>query len=128
MRNYKNPGAWQNADELTVQVYQVTRQFPVQEMYGMTSQLRRAAYSVPANIAEGAGRESNADYLRHLSIARGSLAEAEYFLHLAARLDYLNESDRKELTKLVNYTFAALNGLMKSVRESIERQANRPID
>ena len=116
MRNYKTLGVWQNADELTVQVYRVTRDFPSEEMYGLTSQLRRAAYSVPANIAEGAGRESNADYLRFLSIARGSLAETEYFLHLAKRLDYLSESDRQQLTKLVNYTFAALAGLIKSIR------------
>jgi four helix bundle protein len=120
MRNYKNLGAWQNADELTVQIYQVTRQFPAEEMYGITSQLRRAAYSVPANIAEGSGRESNADYLRFLSIARGSLAETEYFLHLANRLNYLSESDQKQLTKLVNYTFAALTGLMRSVREYLD--------
>jgi len=119
MRNYKNLGAWQNADDLTFQIYQVTRDFPAQEMYGITSQLRRAAYSVPANIAEGSGRESNADYLRFLSIARGSLAETEYFLHLAKRLDYLTEPNWKQLTKLVNYTFAALAGLMKSIRASL---------
>ncbi|MFC1714798.1 four helix bundle protein [Candidatus Poribacteria bacterium] len=95
MRNYKTLGVWQNADELTFQVYRVTRGFPSEEIYGITSQLRRAAYSVPANIAE-----------------------AEYFLHLANRLDYLSESDRQRLTKLVNYTFAALAGLMKSIRKS----------
>jgi len=120
VRNYKNLGAWQNADELTFQIYQVTRDFPAQETYGITSQLRRAAYSVPANIAEGLGRESNADYLRFLSIARGSLAETEYFLHLAKRLDYLSEPNWKQLTKAVNYTFAALAGLMKSVRASLD--------
>jgi len=119
MRNYKNLGAWQNGDELTFQIYRVTRHFPAEEMYGVTSQLRRAAYSVPANIAEGSGRESNADYFRYLSMARGSLAETEYFLHLASRLNYLGESDFKQLTKLVNYTFAALAGLMKSVQESL---------
>jgi len=121
MRNYKNLGVWQNADDLTVQIYKITQQFPNKEMYGITSQIRRSAYSVPANIAEGAGRESNADYLRFLSMARGSLAETEYFLHLANRLDYLSESDWKRLTKLVNYTFSALAGLMKSVRESLDK-------
>ena len=120
MRNYKNLGAWQRADELTIQIYKVTRQFPSSEMYGITSQLRRAAYSVPANIAEGCGRESNADYLRFLSIARGSLAETEYFLHLAHRLDYLSETDWNQLTAQVNQTFAALGGLMKAVRGSLD--------
>ena len=128
MRNYKNLGVWQNADDLTVQIYQVTQNFPAKETYGITSQLRRAAYSVPANIAEGSGRESNADYLRFLSIARGSLSETEYFLHLAKRLAYLDESDWKQLTKLVNYTFASLAGLMKSVKGSLNSQPNRPID
>ena len=125
MRNYKSLGAWQHADELTFRVYQVTRQFPVEEMYGITSQLRRSAYSVPANIAEGSGRESNADYLRFLSMARGSLAETEYFLHLARRLGYLSEVDWDQLTAQVNQAFAALGGLMKAVRKSL---GNRPID
>jgi len=120
MRNYRNLGAWQHADELTVQIYRVTRQFPSSEIYGITSQLRRAAYSVPANIAEGSGRESNADYLRFLSMARGSLAETEYFLHLAHRLEYLTEDDWNQLTGQVNQTFAALDGLMKAVRESLD--------
>ena len=120
MRNYKRLGAWQNADDLTVQIYRVTRAFPSEDLYGMTSQLRRAACSVPANIAEGAGRESNADYLRFLSIARGSLSETEYFLHLANRLNYLTESDWKELSKLVNYTFASMAWLMRSVRGSLD--------
>ena len=119
MRNYKSLGAWQRADELTVQIYQTTRQFPSAEIYGITSQLRRAAYSVPANIAEGSGRESNADYLRFLSVSQGSLAETEYFLHLAHRLEYLNENDWDHLTTQVNQTFAALNGLMKAVRKAL---------
>ena len=125
MRNYKNLGAWQRADDLTVQIYEVTRQFPSSETYGITSQLRRAAYSVPANIAEGSGRESNADYLRFLSIDRGSLAETEYFLHLAHRLEYLSEAVQNQLSSQVNQTFAALGGLMKAVRKSLN---NRPID
>ena len=119
MRNYKNLGAWQHSDELTVQIYRMTGQFPQDEMYGITSQLRRAAYSVPANIAEGSGRESNADYLRFLSIARGSLAETEYFSHLAHRLEYLDDSSWDQLTIQVNQTFAALGGLMKAIRNSL---------
>jgi four helix bundle protein len=120
VRNYKKLGAWQHADELTFQIYRVTREFPSSEMFGITSQLRRAAYSVPANIAEGSGRESNADYLRFLSIARGSLAETEYFLHLAYRLEYLSEDNWNQLTAQMNQTFAALGGLMKAVRKSLE--------
>ncbi|MFC1713892.1 four helix bundle protein [Candidatus Poribacteria bacterium] len=120
MRNYRKLGVWQHADELTVQIYRVTQRFLSTEMYGITSQLRRAAYSVPANIAEGSGRESNADYLRFLSIAQGSLAETEYFLHLARRLEYLSEDDWSQLTGQVNQTFAALIGLMKAIRKSLK--------
>jgi four helix bundle protein len=130
MRNYKALSAWQRADELTFIIYQVTKLFPVEEIYGITSQIRRSAYSVPANIAEGCGRESNIEYLRFLSIARGSLAETEYFLHLANRLEYLSESDNTQLTAMVNQTFATLGGLIKSVKMSIPKKDNthRPID
>jgi four helix bundle protein len=121
IRNYKNLGAWQHADDLTVHIYQVTQNFPAEEVYGITSQLRRAAYSVPANIAEGSGRESNPDYLRFLSIARGSLSETEYFLHLAYRLGYLSEADWNQLTAQVNQTFAALSGLMKYILSSLDK-------
>jgi len=124
MRNYKALSAWQRADELTFIIYQVTKLFPVEEIYGITSQIRRSAYSVPANIAEGCGRESNIEYLRFLSIARGSLTETEYFLHLANRLEYLSESDNTQLTAMVNQTFATLGGLIKSVKMSIQKKDN----
>src|SRR5207249_3664946 len=76
MRDYTKIKAWRLADDLTVAVYERTRSFPKEEMYGLTSQLRRASYSVPANIVEGASRESKKDYLHFLYIARGSLSEA----------------------------------------------------
>jgi four helix bundle protein len=116
MRNYKKIRAWQSADELTVAVYEGTRGFPREEMYGLTSQIRRAAYSVPANIAEGSARESLKDYLYFLGIARGSLAELEYFLHLAARLGYLAESSYSHMAAGVKTTFVLLQGLIKAVR------------
>ena len=71
MRDYTKIDAWRLADDLTVAVYERTRSFPKEEMYGLTSQLRRASYSVPANIVEGASRESKKDYLHFLYIARG---------------------------------------------------------
>jgi four helix bundle protein len=85
MRDYTKIEAWKLADDLTVAVYNFSRAFPREEIYGLTNQLRRASYSVPANIAEGSSRESQRDYLHFLYIARGSLSEAQYFLHLAAR-------------------------------------------
>ncbi|MDQ1317049.1 MAG: hypothetical protein QG641_363 [Candidatus Poribacteria bacterium] len=124
MRNYKTLSAWQRADELTFMIYQVTKSFPVEETYGIISQLRRSAYSVPSNIAEGCGRESNAEYLRFLSIARGSLSETEYFLHLSNRLGYLSELDNGRFTEMVNQTFATLSGLIRSVKMSIQKTGN----
>src|SRR6266576_885733 len=79
MRDYTKIEEWKLADDLTVAVYERTRVFPKEEMYGLTSQLRRASYSVPANIVEGSSREGKRDYLHFLYIARGSLSEAQYF-------------------------------------------------
>ena len=75
MRDYKKIKAWMLADDLAVDIYKISRNFPREELYAMTSQIRRAAYSVPANIAEGAGRRTIKDYLHFLDIAKGSLNE-----------------------------------------------------
>jgi len=115
VRNYKKVVAWQRADQLTIEVYRITRKFPREEIYGLTSQVRRSAYSVPANMAEGAGRETDTEYLRFLHIARGSLSETEYFLHLAHNLGYLSNEEYKEVTVLVNQTFAAMHGLIRTI-------------
>ena len=103
------------ADDLTVAIYEQTKSFPKEELYGLTSQIRRAAYSVPANIAEGSSRESKKDYLHFLYIARGSLSEAQYFIHLAQRLGYL--SDVNLLVEQTKRTFACLHGLIRSVEK-----------
>jgi four helix bundle protein len=119
MRDYTKIEAWKLSDDLTVAVYEATRAFPREELYGLTSQLRRAAYSVPANIAEGSSRESKRDYLHFLYISRGSLSETQYFIHLAQRLGYLNPTDGQRLTAQTKATFACLHGLIKAVeRES----------
>jgi four helix bundle protein len=91
MRDFRKIKAWALADDLAVAVYEVSKSFPREEIYGITSQIRRAASSVAANIVEGASRESAKDYAHFLQIARGSLAETQYFLHLAKRLGYLKD-------------------------------------
>lgn len=107
------------SDDLTVTIYDRTRTFPKEEIYGLTAQLRRAAYSVPANIVEGSARESKRDYLHFLYIARGSLSETQYFLHLSHRLRYLSDSDHRLLAEQVKATFGCLHGLIRAVeRES----------
>jgi four helix bundle protein len=117
MRNYKNIVAWQKADELTIQIYATTRNFPREEIFGLTHQIRKASYSVASNIAEGAARESKREYLHFLYIARGSLAETEYFLHLSHQLGYLSKEDFDSLSERCNSAFATLYGLIKSVKK-----------
>ncbi len=119
MRDYTKIEAWKRSDDLTVAIYERTRTFPKEEIYGLTAQLRRAAYSVPANIVEGSARESKRDYLHFLYIARGSLSETQYFLHLSHRLGYLSDSNNQLLGQQVKVSFGCLHGLIRAVeRES----------
>ena len=116
-RDYKKIVAWQRAHQLTLRIYNKTKGFPSEERFGLTSQLRRAAYSVPSNVVEGSGRGTLKEYLRFLYISLASLKETEYFLLLSHDLGYLNTPDYEELTEFVNSTFAPLHGLMKSVKK-----------
>ena len=115
MRDFKNIKAWQLADKLTMQIYKLTKDFPKEELYGITSQLRRAAVSVPANIAEGATRNSAKEYLQFLYIAKGSLAEAEYLIHLSHNLGYLTDSDFSHVDIMRTECAKTLYGLISSV-------------
>jgi four helix bundle protein len=92
---------WQKAMDVAVQVYHLTERFPRSELYRLTSQVTRAAASVPANIAEGNGRASRRDYAHFLSIAKGSLNETETFLFLAMRLGYLREHETAPTLALI---------------------------
>src|SRR5258705_5137149 len=89
LKSYTELIAWQKAMTLVAAVYSATKVFPKEELYGLTSQVRRAAVSIPSNIAEGQGRQTTPDFLRHLSIAYGSLLEMETQMLIALRLDYL---------------------------------------
>ena len=111
------------ADDLTVAIYQQTKTFPKEEIYALTSQLRRAAYSVPANIVEGSSRESKRDYLHFLYISRGSLSETQYFIHLSRRLGYLSDTDAEQLMNQTRQTFACLHGLIKAVEKESGKSA-----
>ena len=117
MRDYKNIDAWILTDDLTVLIYECTRSFPKEELYGLTSQLRRAASSVPANIAEGSARGTKKDYLHFLYIARGSLTEAQYFVHLAQRLGYLGAAEADTLAAQTSSAFGCLHGLIRAVEK-----------
>jgi len=107
-KGYKKLIVWQKADELAYQVYLETKNFPKDETYGITSQLRRAAISVPTNIVEGSGRQNKNEFKQFVNIALGSLAETEYLLEFCFRLGYLKreiyealESLRKEVGALL---------------------------
>src|SRR5919197_5292852 len=93
VRGYKDLHVWQIAMDLVVEIYRVTTAFPRHETYGLAVQLRKAAVSVPANVAEGHGREHLGDYLHHLSIANGSLMELETHCLIAERLSYVSPTD-----------------------------------
>ena len=117
MRDYTKIVAWQKADDLTVAVYNATRGFPKDETYALTSQIRRAAYSVPANIVEGSARASKKDYLHFLYIARGSLNETHYFAHLAKRLGYFDTESHAALAAQATEVARTLSGLIQAVEK-----------
>ena len=98
MRDFHKLGIWQRSHQLTLDVYKVSKSFPKDELFGLTSQIRRAASSIPTNIAEGCGRSSNKDYAHFLQIAIGSASEVEYELLLAHDLEYINEEAFNTLT------------------------------
>lgn len=117
MRDYTKIIAWQKSDDLTVAIYAATKSFPKDEVYALTSQIRRASYSVPANIAEGAARDTQKDYLHFLYIARGSLTETRYFIHLSGRLGYLHADQIHVLQEQADECLRVLAGLIRSVEK-----------
>jgi four helix bundle protein len=116
MRDYKKIVAFQLADELVIEIYELTRKFPKEEMYGLTSQIRRAAVSITANIVEGARRASKKEYLQFLHVSQASLSEVEYYIHLSYKLEYLKENEFIKASDLCNKSFSKLYGLIESVK------------
>ena len=117
VRHYRDLLVWKKAMDWTEQVYAATRNWPSDERFGLTSQLRRSAVSVPSNIAEGCARRSTADFLRFLSIARGSLAEAETQLLLGRRLTYLDEAQLQSLLEAADEISRMLAGLIAKLED-----------
>jgi four helix bundle protein len=97
VKDFRQLSIWQRSHQLTLTIYRLTKPFPKDEQYGLTGQLRRAVSSIPANIAEGCGRDSDAELKRFLDIAHGSASEADYHLNLAADLGYLDAADYQPL-------------------------------
>jgi four helix bundle protein len=113
--SFKDLLVWQEAMNLVVMIYQITSHFPRYEIFALTSQMNRAATSIPANISEGNGRYSTNDYLRFLSMANGSLRELETHLLIAERLNYVKRTQTEETFLKIEYVGKLLNGLRKSL-------------
>lgn len=118
LKTYRDLTVWRKAMDLVVAVYDLSRRFPPEERYGLASQLQRAAVSVPANIAEGYARVHRGDYLRHLSIARGSKAEMETHLTIATRLGLAQREDTLPVWELAQDVGRLLNALIKSLEDA----------
>ena len=116
LQDFRNLEVWKRSHSLTLELYRVTSKFPSNELYGMTSQIRRAAASVPANIAEGCGRYGNAELTRFLRIAIGSSSELEYHVLLAYDLGYIGKEEYEELTVRVVEVRRMLIGLSNRTR------------
>ena len=117
MRDHTKLRAFELADEEALLVYRVTAGFPREELYGLTSQIRRAAVSVSSNIVEGCARDSQSDYLRFLYIAFGSLRELHYQLSLSKRLGFLCNQDSSLIEPKIVETEKVLNGLIRALRD-----------
>ena len=114
-KGYKKLLAWRKADELAHQIYWVTRNFPKEEIYGITSQLRRSALSVPTNLVEGCGRQGRREIKQFSNVALGSLAETEYFLDFSLRLGYLTQENCDKLEQLRQEVGNLLWGFYRSL-------------
>jgi len=118
MQNYKDLKVWEKSHQFTLEVYEITKLFPKKEIYSLTTQLRRAASSIPVNIAEGCGKNSQAELAHFLNISLGSANESEYFLILSKDLKYLTVSIFDNLIMLINEIKAMLISLISKVRST----------
>jgi len=123
MQSYKDLLVWQQSMSLVSEVYRITRLFPREEIYGLTSQLRRGAVSVPSNIAEGQGRSTRGEFLQFLCHARGSLFEMETQLIIAAELGYVSDNDQHVVINQLTRVAKLLNALITSLRLSPSKQS-----
>ena len=117
VKSYKDLEVWQKAMDMVTMCYQTTKDFPKNEVYGLSSQLQRAAVSIPANIAEGRERKYSKEFVQHLSIAYSSLAELETHIQIAQRLNYINSTKTKNLLEKTSEIGRMINGLRKSIEK-----------
>ena len=118
MRDFRKIQVWEKAHHFTLRIYKITSSFPKDELYGLTSQMRRAAASIPANLAEGCGRDTQAELARFVHIAGGSASELEYHLILAHDLGYIDDEAYPELNSAINEIQRMLHGFEKAVQSN----------
>ena len=116
MSDYKKLKVWEDAHKFTIDIYRITKKFPKNEQYGLTSQIRRSASSIPTNIVEGSGQLNNGNLIRFLGIAKGSAFETEYQLLLAKDLSYITDAEYNILIEKIKYIIRRLNNLIKSLK------------
>jgi four helix bundle protein len=120
MKTHKELDVWKDSVELVIDVYNFTKGFPKEELYGITNQIRRAVVSIPTNISEGSGRNYSAEFIRFLKISQGSLSEFETLLVISLRLNYLDEVRFKSTEGRIFKINAQLSGLIKSIHKGIQ--------
>jgi len=118
MAGFRDLEVWRQAHGLVLDIYRATKKFPKDELFGLTSQIRRSGFSVPANIAEGNGRAGRNEYVQFLTIARGSLNETGYYVSLACDLGYISIQVAQTLDAKVATVGRLLAGLIRSLRKS----------
>ena len=116
MRNYKNYDIWKKAHEFTIEVYKETKHFPDSEKFGLTNQIRRATTSIPLNIVEGSGRETEADFRRFLFIAASSAGETEYLIQLCRELEFLQDDIASILEDKINHLRRMIYNFIKALK------------
>jgi four helix bundle protein len=115
IKSYKDLLAWQKAMDLVEMVYETTRQFPREELFGLSTSMRRATVAIPSKIAAGHECDNTREYIQHLASALGSLSEVETQIEVAKRLAYINEEQQERFAKLASDTGKIINGLMNSM-------------
>ena len=116
-RGYKDLLVWQKGIALVKQVYRITRTFPADEKFGLVSQIRRAAVSIPSNVAEGQARDTTREFIQFVSVAEGSLAELDTQMIIATELGYCRTSDTQEVVELISELRKMLNGLRRRLED-----------
>jgi four helix bundle protein len=123
MIDYNELRVWEKAHQLTLAIYKASTTFPKEELYGLTSQIRRAAVSIPANLAEGCGRDSQPELLRYTRIAMGSASELDYELRLAHDLNWLNESNYQQISNELTSVRRMLNAFSRKLMSNLQNSS-----